>query len=69
VKWGKGKTFFHEKKSFSLPPHPYPFSKKARVLPLRCRGIIHTNSKEYKKSAAGTLPTADFFFWEKATLT
>ena len=27
--WGKGKTFFHEKKSFSLPPNPHPFSKKA----------------------------------------
>ena len=27
---GKGKTFFHVKKSFSLPPRPHPFSKKAR---------------------------------------
>jgi rod shape determining protein RodA len=38
--WGKGKTFFHEKKSFPLPPYPHPFSKKAGCFAAeKCRAL------------------------------
>ena len=40
---GKGKTFFHEKKSFSLPPNPHPFSKKAGY----CRSDVAAERKKY----------------------
>ena len=41
--WGKGKTFFLVKKSFSLPPHPHPFSKKAGY----CRSVVAAGGIKY----------------------
>ena len=56
---GKEKTFFHVKKSFSLPPKPpILFQKKRGIVPLRCRGragISLVGGWRYAKVPRGTV--------------
>jgi hypothetical protein len=57
--WGKGKTFFHGKKSFSLPPRPHPFSKKARY---GCSSLSRHSLWRRRIVAAGPLEKTDATF-------
>ena len=56
---GKGKTFFHVKKSFSLPPRPHPFSKKARY---GCSSLSQRNLARRRMITLLSLMT--YPYWE-----
>ena len=61
--WGKGKTFFPVKKSFSLPPRPHPFSKKARY---GCSSLSQQDL--LKKRMTTLLSLINYPYWEQSLL-
>jgi len=57
--WGKGKTSFHEKRSFSLPPHPHPFSRKAEYFGSRWSHTLYSNKLSHPYSRSERFTFAD----------